>query len=71
MAIRKISDDAARDWYHDGIAPDFGALMADDRIRARYDRNDWTPGDVMYSEEDCALRLTSTGAPIWQWDQQY
>lgn len=71
MAIRKLSDDAARDWYHDGTAPDFAALQDDNRIRARYDRNDWSTGDVVYCEDDCALRLTGTGAPLWQWDQQY
>lgn len=59
------SKDHGASLYHSYGLPEYRQLMDDGRIRPKYDRNDWTPGDYVYSEHDQTLRLTGTGEPLW------
>ena len=69
--IKTLSTDHGATLYRHELSPDFAALHADDRVRATYNANDWTPGDYTYAEDTRTLYLTGTGERLWEWDGSF
>jgi hypothetical protein len=73
--IKTSTDFGATCYIYDrfgvGECINFKELGGDGRIKATFNKNDWSAGDYTYAEDTEALYLTGTGEMLWQSERMY